>query len=118
MLCVQIRELYTNYGVSSVFLDECQSYPFIMAVDADELFRIEADGTPAYTPREILEGSVVLADTDTGYWDNKLCRSYPNPLLVKLARGLWDTCEEFTLYGNCFWSRGGSLARSGVLPHV
>jgi hypothetical protein len=106
------------YGVSAVFLDECQSYPFIMAMDVDEMFRVEADGEPAYTSRQILEGDVVLSDTEIGYWDTKLSRSYPNPLLVKLTRGMWAVSDSFTLYGNCSWNRGGSIARSGVVPHV
>ena len=113
-----MRQLYTLYGVTSVYLNECQSYPFIMALDVDELFRVEADGEPAYTSREILEGKVVLSDTEIGYWDTRLSRSYPNPFLIKLVRGMWEHHAEFSIFGDCCWGRGGSVARSGVVPHV
>lgn len=89
-----------------------------MALDIDELFRVEADGTAAYPPRDILLGDVVLSDAEIGYWDTRLSRSYPNPLLVKLVRSMWEHHPNFTVFGDCHWGRGGSVARSGVVPHV
>ncbi len=89
-----------------------------MALDIDELFRVEADGTAAYPPRDILLGDVVLSDAEIGYWDTRLSKSYPNPLLVKLVRSMWEHHPNFTVFGDCHWGRGGSVARSGVVPHV
>lgn len=60
----------------------------------------------------------MLSDTEEGFWETRLWKSYPNPLLVKLVRGLWAQAENFTVMGDCAWGRSGSVARSGVIPRV
>ena len=98
-------------------LADAQSYPFIMALDTGELFRRDVDGEGHYGPRDILEGAIVVANVEVGYWSTSAARRYPNPLLVKLCRGLWQICPDAAITGECHWGRGGALLRSGVLPH-
>ena len=65
---------------------------------------------------EILEGEVVIANTEAGYWTTKAARNYANPLLVKLTRALWAIDPDFTVIGDSSWGRAGALQRSGVVP--
>jgi hypothetical protein len=114
----QIVTLHRSFGVESVYLSECQSYPLVMALDVQEMLRLDADGKAAYSPLEVLEGDVVISNHEVGYWSTRLCHSYPNPLLVKLTRAMWEECDTFTVYGECHWGRAPSVVRSGVVPHV
>ncbi len=106
------------YGVKGVYLSECQSYPLMMELDVEELLRADSDGPAAYSPLEIFEGDVVVANREVGFWSTRLCQTYPNPLLVKLVRALWAVDPDATVFGEAHWGRGGALMRSGVVPHV
>lgn len=112
-----IHPLTQNFGVGGLYLSDAQSYPFIMAIDTGELFRRDVDGETHYSPREMLEGEVVVANSEVGYWSTHAAKSYPNPLLVKLVRALWHVAPDFTVVGESHWGRAGALARSGVIPH-
>ena len=118
VLTLQIATLHRNFGIQSVYLTECQSYPLVMATDVEEMLRIDADGKPAYSPLEVLEGDVVVSNHEVGYWATRLCHSYPNPLLVKLVRTLWEESADFTVFGECHWGRSAAVVRSGVVAHV
>lgn len=67
---------------------------------------------------QILEGEVVVANSELGFWSTRLARTYPNPLLVKLCRALWQVDPSFSVIGECHWARSGALMRSGVIPHT
>ena len=66
----------------------------------------------------MLEGDVVVSNHEVGYWATRLCHSYPNPLLVKLVRTLWEESADFTVFGECHWGRSAAVVRSGVVAHV
>jgi hypothetical protein len=66
---------------------------------------------------QILEGEIVIANSEIGYWSSKASRSYANPLLAKIARSLWSISPEFTIAGESHWGRAPALARSGIVPH-
>ena len=116
LMVSEAKTLVQNFGVGGLYLTDAQSYPFIMASDTSELFRRDVDGEGHYSPREILEGEVVIANTEIGYWTTKAARAYANPLLVKLTRALWAISPDFTIVGECHWGRAGALQRSGVVP--
>jgi len=67
---------------------------------------------------QVLEGEVVIANSEQGFWSTRLSRTYPNPLLVKLARALWQVDPNFSIVGECHWARSGALMRSGIIPHT
>lgn len=67
---------------------------------------------------QILEGEVVISNAEIGYWSTRACRSYPNPLLVKLTRAMWAINPLFTIAGECRWGRAPALVRSGIVPHA
>ena len=67
---------------------------------------------------QVLEGEVVIANTEFGYWGTKAARYYPNPLLVKLTKSLWAIAPDFIVAGECHWGRAASLLRSGVVPRT
>ena len=104
--------------MGGLYLPDAQSYPFIMALDAGELFRRDVDGETHYTEREMLQGEVVVANAEVGFWSTRAARRYPNPLLVKLTRALWHMSPDFAVLGESHWGRAGALARSGLVPHA
>jgi glycogen synthase len=118
LLVSEMKTLVQNFGINGLYLNDCQSFPFIQALDVGELFRRDPDGEAHYTPREVLEGEVVVANAEVGYWSSKTAKTYANPLLVKLVRSLWSISPEFTVAGESHWGRAPALARSGVLPHT
>lgn len=65
-----------------------------------------------------MDGEVVLANTEMGFWSTSACATYPNPLFVKLARSVWQIAPSFTFVGECHWGRAASLVRSGLVPHT
>jgi hypothetical protein len=72
-----------------LYLCDAHSYPLMQALDRGELFRRDADGSAAYTAREALEGEVVLANAEAGFWTCAAAATYANPLLAKVARAVW-----------------------------
>jgi hypothetical protein len=118
LLVSEAKTLVQNFGIGGLYLADAQSYPFIMALDKGELFRKDVDGEFHYEYREILEGAVVVANSELGYWSTRQARTYPNPLLVKLCRALWQVDPDFSVVGECHWARSGALMRSGVIPHT
>ena len=117
LLVEEALSLVRTHGVG-LYLPDAQSYPFIMAAETGELFRRDVDGEGHYSPREIIEGGIVIANTEIGYWTTPAARSYPNPLLVKLMRAVWTATSDASVVGECHWGRTGVLLRSGVIPHV
>jgi len=67
-LCEEAVSLIQTYGLGGVYLTEAQSYPFIQRIDEIELGRKDPDGERHYTPRDIMEGRVVLTNREVGYW--------------------------------------------------
>lgn len=117
LLISEAKTLVQNYHIGGLYLPDAQSYPFIMALDTGELWRRDVDGEGHYSPREIVEGAVVVSNSEVGYWSTKAAKSYPNPLLVKLVRAMWQVDPLFAVIGESHWGRAGALARSGVVPH-
>jgi glycogen synthase len=118
LLVSEAKHLALSLGVGGLYLTDAQSYPFVQALDTGELFRRDVDGEGHYTPREILEGEVVVANTEVGYWSTKAAQTFPNPLLVKLVRALWAVAPDFTVTGESHWGRSPALVRSGIVPNT
>ena len=94
-----------------------------MEMDTAELYRIDIDGKPAYTPLEILNGEIVMPNVENGYWDTDNCETYANPLLIKLTKNIWNLYPNFIFIGECwlnekFSQRHVSLTKSGIIPRL
>lgn len=112
-----------KYKIDGMHLDNCQSWPQVMQIDHDEMFRIDSDGQPAYSALEILNGEIVVRDEDSGYWGSDLIDQYPNPMLIKLTKAIWKEFPNFIFVGECwssqkFHNRHIVLAKSGVIPRM
>jgi hypothetical protein len=118
LLVRESQTLVQSFSIGGLYLADAQSYPFIMSLDKGELLRKDVDGQRHYEPSEVLEGAVVIANNEAGYWSTREARTYPNPLLVKLCRALWKVDPDFSVVGECHWARSGALMRSGVIPHA
>ena len=123
MLINEIKILIEKYKIDGVHLDNCQAWPQIMEMDTAELYRIDIDGKPAYTPLEIINGEIVMPNVENGYWDTDNFESYANPLLVKLTKEIWNLYPNFIFIGECwlnekFSQRHVSLTRSGIIPRL
>ena len=118
LLVSEAKTLVQNFGIGGLYLPDAQSYPFIMALDSGELLRRDVDGETHYTEKEMLQGEVVVANAEVGFWTTRAAKKYPNPILVKLTRALWSIAPDFTILGESHWGRSGALARSGVVPHA
>ena len=91
-----------------------------------EMYRIDNDGMPAYTPMEILNGEIVIPNSESGYWETDNCEDYANPLLVKLTKEIWKEYPDFIFIGECGleekfsqpYNRHESLVKSGIIPRM
>ena len=123
MLISEIKTLINKFGIDGLHLDNCQIWPHIMELNTIEMYRIDDDGKPAYTPMEILNGEIVIPNSESGYWESDLCEQYANPLLVKLTREIWNNFPEFIFLGECwleekYSQRHVSLVKSGIIPRM
>ena len=73
-----------------------------MEPDLEELKRFDDDGEPAYTVEDLMAGEIVIRNENHGYWNTNVMESYPNPLLVKLARTIWTKKPNFMIIGECW----------------
>jgi len=119
LLISEVKRLARDYGVRGIRLDNAQSCPPIMAVDAEELFRLDPDGVPHYSLSDILYGTVVMRNEESGYWASEAGSDcgYANPFLVKLTRELWNEYPTFMVLGESHFHREPQLVASGVVPH-
>jgi hypothetical protein len=118
-----VLRLASKHRIDGIHLDNCQSWPQIMEIDSDEMFRIDPDGQPAYTSLEILNGEIVIRNEDCGYWGSDLIDQYPNPFLIKLTKSVWKEFPQFMFIGECwssqkFQNRHVVLTRSGIIPRM
>ena len=123
MLISEVKTLINKFGIDGLHLDNCQIWPHIMELNTIEMYRIDDDGKPAYTPMEILNGEVVIPNSESGYWQSDLCEQYANPLLIKLTREIWNNYPEFIFLGECwleekYSQRHVSLVKSGIIPRM
>ena len=123
LLIQEILELVDKYKIDGVHLDNCQAWPQIMEIDAAEIYRIDTDGKPAYSPMEILNGEIVIPNEESGYWNTDMCDTYANPMLIKLTKEIWKKYPSFVFFGECwlnekFSTRHCSLAKSGIIPRM
>ena len=123
MLISEVKTLINKFGIDGLHLDNCQIWPHIMELNTIEMYRIDDDGKPAYTPMEILNGEIVIPNSESGYWESDLCDTYANPLLVKLTREIWNNFPEFIFLGECwleekYSQRHVSLVKSGIIPRM
>lgn len=123
MLISELKILIDKYKIDGVHIDNCQAWPQIMEMDTAELYRIDIDGKPAYTPLEILNGEIVMPNVENGYWDTDNYETYANPLLIKLTKNIWNLYPNFIFIGECwlnekFSQRHVSLTRSGIIPRL
>eukprot|EP00742_Colponemidia_sp_Colp-10_P005221 GILJ01005578.1.p1 GENE.GILJ01005578.1~~GILJ01005578.1.p1 ORF type:complete len:1904 (+),score=304.73 GILJ01005578.1:50-5761(+) len=123
LLLDDIKYIGKKYNINGIHLDNAQSWPEIMVPNMDELLRKDPDGQPAYSAQQVLEGEVVIANEDGGFWHTRSAERYSNPMLIKLCKELWSEFPDFMIVGGA-WSESGEegreavLARSGVIPHV
>lgn len=124
LLISDLLELRAKYGIDGVHIDNCQSWPLIMSVDEDEMTRVECDGSYRYINNEVLNGEVIIPNHECGYWNSEVSRTYPNPLLVKLTKKIWEQYPQFIFIGECannnekFSMRHLSLMKSGIIPRM
>ena len=123
LLVEEIKILIEKFNIDGVHLDNCQAWPQIMELDASEMYRIDIDGKPAYSPIDILNGEVVIPNTENGYWNTDSCEDYPNPFLIKLTKNIWNTFPEFIFFGECWLNekysqRHINLTKSGIIPRM
>ena len=123
LLISEIKTLIDKYNIDGVHLDNCQAWPQIMELDTAELYRIDVDGQPAYTPLEILNGEIVMPNKESGYWDTDVNETYANPLLIKLTKSIWNYYPKFIFIGECwlnekFSTRHINLSKSGIIPRL
>ena len=123
MLITEVKTLINKFGIDGLHLDNCQIWPHIMELNTIEMYRIDDDGKPAYTPMEILNGEIVIPNSESGYWESDLCETYANPLLVKLTREIWNNFPEFIFLGECwleekYSQRHVSLVKSGIITRM
>lgn len=112
-----------KYKVNGIHLDNAQTWPVILELDEEELYRKDADGTAAYTDKQILDGEIVKQCEGQGYWDSDSLIKYPNPIFIKLCREFWAKFPDFLIVGECLGgssleNRQGILARSGIIPRL
>jgi starch synthase len=72
---------------------------------------------------EILNGEIVIPNSESGYWQTDNCENYANPLLIKLTREIWNEYPEFIFLGECwleerYSQRHVSLVKSGIIPRM
>jgi hypothetical protein len=72
-----------------------------MEPDLDELYRLDDDGKPAYTPMEILDGEVVLRNENHGFWNTNSMEQYPNPFYIKMCKKLWEKNPNLMIISEC-----------------
>ena len=123
MLINELKILIDKFKIDGVHIDNCQAWPQIMEMDTAELYRIDIDGKPAYTPLEILNGEIVMPNVENGYWDTDNYETYANPLLIKLTKSIWNSYPNFIFIGECwlnekFSQRHVSLTKSGIIPRL
>ena len=123
LLVQDVLNFTKKYKIDGMHLDNCQSWPQILQIDHDEMFRIDSDGQPAYSPLEILNGEIVVRDEDCGFWGSDLIDQYPNPILIKLTKSVWKELPNFIFVGECwssqkFHNRHIVLTKSGVVPRM
>ena len=123
LLINEMKTIINQFDIDGFHLDNCQVWPHIMELDTSELFRIDNDGVPAYTPNEILNGEIVLPKSEHGYWKSDNCPQYANPLLVKITREIWKEHPEFIFIGECwqeekYSQHHVSLVKSGIIPRM
>jgi hypothetical protein len=68
MLINEIKKLVNKFGKDGLHLDNCQIWPHIMELNKYELYRIDNEGQPAYSPKEIINGDNVIPNSESGYW--------------------------------------------------
>jgi starch synthase len=123
MLVQDTIKIAEKYKINGVHLDNAQTWPVILELDEEELYRKDSDGHQAYSNKEILDGVTVRQCEGQGYWDSDSLIKYPNPIFIKLCRELWARFPDFLILGECLGgslleNRQGILARSGVIPRL
>ena len=126
ILINEIKTIIKKFNIDGIHLDNCQMWPNIMEVNMLEMYRIDNDGTLSYSPMEILNGEIIIPNSEGGYWETDNCEDYANPLLVKLTKEIWNEYPEFIFLGECGleekfsqpFIRHASLVKSGIIPRM
>jgi hypothetical protein len=63
---------------------------------------MDSDGQPAYTPKEIMNGDVVIRNENYGYWNTTVMESYANPFFIKMCKKIWEEQPNFMIVGECW----------------
>ena len=66
ILIEEIKSLIKKYNIDGVHLDNCQAWPQIMELNVNEMYRIDIDGKPSYSPMDILNGEIVIPNIESG----------------------------------------------------
>lgn len=88
------------------------------------MYRRESDQEPAYTVKQIFEGTIVDLSEESGYWNSSLKNIYPNPFIKRICQKLWQRFPEFLIISECWGKVGGfeareyNLIQSGAIPRL
>ena len=131
LLITDTLELCKKYNISGVNIDNAHLWPNYFGIDYDEMFREELDHEKKkhYSNYEILNGSIVLPNEESGYWtafdiENFSEDIYPNPLFIKLTKSIWQFYPNFIFIGEFndknrrYINRQFVLSKSGLIPKI
>ena len=113
-------QYHREYQIDSFFLQDGQSWPILLAVDADSIQGNSGIGDASSSTEMSLyhhiEGVTVLENEESGYWTcvPVLDRGYPNPFLVKIARKLNEVNENILLCSSGTRQMGSTMQPFGI----
>ena len=123
LLIDEVISFATKHGTDGIHLDNGQAWPQILEIDTEELTRVDADGQPAYTAADLLNGEVVIRNENCGYWNTNSMETYANPFFIKMCKKVWEAQPDFMIIGECwggfkFENRHIIMARSAIIPRM
>lgn len=126
-------------SVDGIILEEIDLLPNLLEPDLAELMRKDSDSDFHYSFDEILSAHIVVKTKRQnrllGYYGTKAAQDYPNPLLVKLTRTIWNSSpanHRFIFIGEVptkmrvgssannpkmGWIHPRSIISSGIVPY-
>jgi glycogen synthase len=123
LLVEDITEFTKKFQIDGIHIDNAQSWPQIMELDREEMYRNDTDGNPHYSTQEIFDGLVVKRNEKYAYWDSDLRYKYSNPIFIKLCKELWREFPDFLIVAD-IWNGTGMeerdkcIANSGPIPRL
>lgn len=76
---------YNIFWIDGLHLDNCQICLYIMELNIYEIYKIDNDGQPTYSVREIFNEEISIPNSVSDYWECESCELYTNPILIILV---------------------------------